>query len=313
MLGYIRKFVFATDKQILIFIAVWLMVSAIPALAELPDAIVDTPEELQTVQTQPGSQSADDIAREMANPNAPMAKLTFKNITTFYEGNLPDSDNQVGNLTLFQPVFPFPLSDDGTTNLFVRPAFTFLTGQPSFDPIEGSFDGNTGLGDMGFDVALGKTYPSGWIVVGGVQGTIPIGTKSELTGGQLRLGPELIVCYINETGFLGGFPAHQWDVTGWGDNSYSTSTVEVFAGFFLGGGMNVQSNPMLSYDWKEEQWTIPLNLTVKKIVKIGSLPAQIAASFDYYIEKNDDFGPDWAFTLHFTPIVPNFVHSWLTQ
>ena len=50
--GTTRKFVFATDKQILIFIAVWLMVSAIPALAELPDAIVDTPEELQKVETQ---------------------------------------------------------------------------------------------------------------------------------------------------------------------------------------------------------------------------------------------------------------------
>lgn len=219
----------------------------------------------------------------------------------------------MGNLTLFQPIFPFPLTDDGTTNLFVRPAFTFLTGQPTYDQTQGTFNETTSLGDMGFDVALGQTYPSGWILLGGIQGTVPTGMKSELTGGQLRLGPELVVVYINTTGFIGAFPAHQWDVTGWRDESFSTSTLELFGGLFLGNGLNVQTNPVLSYNWEDEQWTVPLNITVKKVIKMGNLPVQVGASIDYFLEANDDFGPDWAFSLSFTPIVPNFVYSWLTE
>lgn len=288
-------------------------IASAPVLAELPEAIVNSPEELQKVEQQPSGQTSDDLSRELSNPNTPLAKLTLENTTTFYDGDLPNSDDQWSNLTLFQPIFPFPLVDDGTTNLFVRPAFTFLTGRPSYDSSEGIFYDETGLGDMGFDVALGQTYTSGWIIVGGIQGTIPTGTRTELTGGQFRLGPELAVVYMNKKGFIGAFPQHQWDVSGWKDNAYSTTNIELWGGVFLEDGWTLITNPVLSYDWEGEQWTIPLNLTAKKVVQLGSVPLQISGSFDYFVEQSDEFGPEWAFTLSFTPIVPNFIYSWLTK
>lgn len=79
---------------------------------------------------------------------------------------------------------------------------------------------------------------------------------------------------------------------------------------FLPGGWTVGTYPVLSYDWEADQATIPLNLTVRKVVKFGNTPVQISVGFDYYVEQSDDFGPDFGFKVSFTPIVPNFIHGW---
>ena len=55
--------------------------------------------------------SADEIAKELANPNASLAKLEFENQFTWYKGDLPDADDQSNYTLLFQPVFPFTLAD----------------------------------------------------------------------------------------------------------------------------------------------------------------------------------------------------------
>ena len=57
--------------------------------------------------------------------------------------------------------------------------------------------------------------------------------------------------------------------------------------------------------------TIPVNVTVRKVVKFGNTPMQLAVVFDYFIEKNDDFGPDYGLKLSITPVVPNFIYEWL--
>lgn len=271
------------------------------------EAQIDQPDELEQATGAPETMSKDDLSRELTNPNTPLAKLSLKNTTTFFEGDLPDADDQVSNLFLFQPVFPFPLTDDGTRNLFIRPAFAFLTSQPLFDQTDGEFKSVTRLGDMGFDVALGQSFDSGFVVVGGMQGTVPIG-HSDVSGQQLRLGPEFLGAYINEVGGVAAFPAHQWNVAG-GGPAYSTSTLELFAIKFMGDGWSGGTNPQLAYDWQNDQATIPLNLTLRKIVQFGDIPAQISGSFDYFVEKNDAFGPEYAFTITVTPIVPNFIYD----
>lgn len=56
-------------------------------------------------------------------------------------------------MTLFQPTFPFPLTDDGTTNLFIRPGIPYIWEQPVCNATK-KFDKVSGFGDWGFDIAL---------------------------------------------------------------------------------------------------------------------------------------------------------------
>ncbi|VAW70376.1 hypothetical protein MNBD_GAMMA09-1417 [hydrothermal vent metagenome] len=269
---------------------------------------IDTPEELRVAESEPNKLSSDDLARELNNPNTPLAKLTIEYTTTAFDGNTPGAGNENVNVILFKPVFPFPLNGDGTKNFFFRPVLAYAIEQPIFDSSEGRFKSRSGLGDMGFDLAVGQTYDSGLILVGGLQGTLPIGSD-DLTGDQYRLGPEFIVSHFNASRVLAAFPAHQWDVSG-GGSSYSKTTLELFALKFLPGGWTVGTQPKMSYDWKADQATIPLNLTVRKVVRLGNMPVQLSAGFDYYVEKNNDFGPDFGFIFSITPVVSNFVYEW---
>ena len=48
---------------------------------------IDHPEELDEAQDTPGALSADDLSSELANPNSPLAKLSFDTAYTAFDGN----------------------------------------------------------------------------------------------------------------------------------------------------------------------------------------------------------------------------------
>ena len=268
---------------------------------------IDRPDELSTGHDSPHELSADQLSKELSNPNSPLASLTIKQTYTSFKGSLPGASNQSSNLTLFQPSFPFPLTEDGTTNLFIRPAFPYFWQQPVYDAQNNRFRNVSGFGDIGFDVAVGRSYDSGLVLVGGAQGTLPTGS-SGLTADQWRLGPEFLVAKISKTHYWALFPSHQWDISG-GDGSYSTSQLEIFGGFYLPNAWTIYTDSKWSYDWVSSQATIPLNLSVSKVTKLGNVPLKISLGVDYFVEQNELFGQDWAITLNITPIVPNFIYN----
>jgi len=135
--------------------------------------------------------SAEEAAKELANPNTPLATLNFTYQIRRYDGDLPDADGQVGQTLLFQPAFPFKL-DNGDV-VFFRPGIPIQLRQPVFDPSSQGFDDKFGLGDIGFDLVYGQTYRSGVIVAWGGAGTLPSATSSKLGSGRFSLGPEVLV------------------------------------------------------------------------------------------------------------------------
>ncbi len=110
----------------------------------------------------------------------------------------------------------------------------------------------------------------------------------------------------------GIFPSHQWNVTSRSDRrSFSTTRIQGFLGFLPGGGWNVGSAPIMNYDWKSGEWTIPLNLGASKTVSIGDTPVKIELEINYYVEQPDAFGPQWMVGLNLTPVVHNFINDWI--
>ena len=269
---------------------------------------IDTVQETEQATEKPHELTSDDLARELASPNTPLARLTFEINTTFFDNDVTGNDKtEVANFLLFQPIFPFPLTDDGTTNLFVRPAFTFFTKSPVFDAGDANFDSESGFGDWGYDIALGRSYDSGIIVVGGVQGTIPIG-EDDFTGDTWRMGPEFIMAHLNKERAFAIFPQHQWDFAGNGDD-FSSTTIQPIYLKFLSGGWVVGTSPEIVYDWKNNQLTLPIDLEVRKLVKMGNVPVQLKMNLDYFVERDDDFGPKFQIKVSFTPIVKNFIYA----
>ncbi len=253
----------------------------------------------------PAGKSADEVARSLSNPNTPLASLNFENGFTWYEGDLPGASDQTSYYLLFQPVLPFPIDSQGTT-VFWRPAVPLLFNQPVFDTNRAEFkDATFGIGDIGFDLAIGRTEKNGFLWAFGTLVTLPTATNEDFAGKQFRAGPEMILGLFMKQGVIAFFPSHQWDVAGWSDNHYSTTTAQVGGVMFLGDGMTVGSLPKMSYNWESDEWTVPLNLVFSQTIVTGSQPIKHTLNFDYYVEQPDAFGPKFMFRYTLTPVVEN--------
>ena len=267
-------------------------------------------------QEEHNEKSADEVARELANPNASLAKLEFENNYIWYKGDLPDADDQSNYILLFQPVFPFtlePTASGGKANLFFRPALPLLIDQPVPSSKNGvfDFDSVSGIGDTGFDVMYGVTEKSGLLWALGGLGTLPTATDSDVAGGQFRFGPEFLLAKFEKWGIYGIFPGHQWNVTGWKDESYSTTKVQFFLLALPGHGWSMGTTPTIFYDWKSEDWTIPLHGKVGKTVIFDKMPVKFEIEVNYFVEQPDAFGPEWLVSFNITPVVPNFIEQWI--
>ena len=251
--------------------------------------------------------SANEMAAELANPNTPLASLTFKLQFRGFTGDLPNADDQNSTTLLFQPSLPFPL-DNGDTILF-RPAIPLLIDQPMFNARDLDFDETTGLGDISFDLAYARTSDTGILTALGIVSSLPTATD-DLGSDRFTLGPEILLGKLTEKYVVGVFPNHQWDIGGTGDADINLTTMQVFATYLPMGGWNVGSVPIMNYDHNTNDWTIPLNLQLGKTIIANGRPWKLAMELNYYIEQPDPFGPDWMIGFIVTPVVKNRVAEW---
>jgi hypothetical protein len=249
------------------------------------------------------AKSADEIAKSLANPNTPLASITVKNQVRSFSGSLPNASSQTGYTALLQPSFPFAL-DNGSLILW-RPALPIVVDQPVFNADKLDFESENGLGDLAFDLAYATTSEAGVMTAFGLITTLPTASSSVLGSGKWSIGPEVLVGKITDKYVLGAFPNHQWDVAGWGENSVSMTSIQLFATWLPGGGWNVGSVPISSYDWTNSQWNIPINLQVGKTVIWNETPWKISAEVNYYVEKSDAFGAEWMVSFNIAPVVQN--------
>ena len=254
--------------------------------------------------------SADDVARELSNPNSSLATLTMKNQYRWYTGDLPDADDQDNYTMLLQPVFPLSLPKDGSgdnSTIFFRPGIPLVFNQPVPGEKDGVFDweGISALGDIGFDLSYGVSKKSGLLWAFGMVGTLPTATDSDVAGKQLRLGPEFLLAKFEKWGLYGIFPSHQWDVTGWSDEPFSTTQLQLVLTFILSDGWTAGTSPIGYYNWESSDWTIPIQLNVSKTVVLGKMPWKFQVEANYYVEQPDAFGPEWMISFNISPVVSN--------
>jgi hypothetical protein len=249
--------------------------------------------------------TAAETAKELANPNTALASLTLKSQLTSWDGSLLP-DGQLSGTFLFQPSMPFPVND--TDRIYLRPALSVLVNQPVADA-SGNVRGVSGFGDLVMDLAYGRTFKSGWILLAGTVTSIPIGADG-LSSRTWSLGPEFFVGHGFKWGFLGLLPNHQWNVVG--DKEVSLTTIQPIVTFLLGDGWALGTSPLINHNWIADQWTVPIQLQLSNTVMIGKLPLKLALEFDYYAVSPSAVGQNWFIGFNIIPVVPNVLANWLS-
>ena len=163
------------------------------------------------------------------------------------------------------------------------------------------------LGNISFDAAIGKSFPSGLQLIGGLAGTLPTATDSNLNTKQLLLGPEFFAGWKFDWGFLGALVNHQWNVTGWDDSTTSITGGQYFYTINLKDAWQIQAQPTWSYNHEadsDNKFTFPLGIGVSKTIIVGKTPWKFSLQYWNYIESPDAFGPEHQIRFQIAPVVP---------
>jgi hypothetical protein len=129
----------------------------------------------------------------------------------------------------------------------------------------------------------------------------PSASDDAIGGEKWGAGPTAVVLR-QDHGFTYGILAnHVWSFAGNDKRQDVSSTfMQPFLTYTTKTATTFQLNTESTYDWENSRWTVPVNVGVAQLVKIGPLPVQLQLGYRYYAERPIG-GPDWGirFTLTF--------------
>ena len=244
--------------------------------------------------------AADDdaeLAKKLSNPVASLISVPLQSNWDFGIG-VNDATRFTMNV---QPVIPVSLNDDW--NLIIRTIIPVIDAESPAPGIASA----SGLGDINqsFFFSPKKPTAGGWILGAGPVLLWPSATNDLLGSGKWGAGPTALA--LKQTGgwTYGILANHLWSYAGEGDRADVNATfVQPFVSFTTKTKTTFTLNAESSYDWNHSQWSVPLNLMVGQLFKVGGQPMQFSIGGRYYAEGPQG-GPEWGVRAALTLLFPN--------
>jgi hypothetical protein len=259
-------------KGVLLALAV---TTAMPSAAEEAGA--------QPVTDEARVDQAAELAKKLSNP---VASLISVPLQYNYDQNYgPDEDGSKSLLNI-QPVWPFSFGEDW--NLITRTIIPVVAQQdipPGTD--------RSGLGDTMQSFFFSPKEPvGGCILAAGPVFLYPTATDDVLGGGKWGVGPTVLALRQDGGWTYGLLANHLESFAGEGGRADLSATfLQPFVSYVTKTKTTVGLNTETSYDWENERWSVPVNLTVAQLVKVGKLPLSLTAGLRYWAESPED-GPE---------------------
>jgi hypothetical protein len=228
------------------------------------------------------TESVEKVARELANPLAPIT--TFVSQFRVELGSGPDDDTNY-QLRL-QPSFFKPFADQSAFLLRTIVPLRFNK-WPTND---------SGLGDITLTPYYVPDVTHSTFLGFGGTFTIPTATKEPLGSGKWSAGPALLLAQVGQPITWGGLVQHIWSFAGQSDrSSISVSTVQPFITYLLGNGWAATLTSETTYNWQadgNEKWTVPIGAQIAKVLQIGGNFFNFGLAGVYYAER-PAYAPEW--------------------
>jgi hypothetical protein len=221
------------------------------------------------------------LAMQLSNPVAALISVPLQ---LNYDQDIGPADDGDRWLLNAQPVIPFDLNDEW--NLISRTILP-LVSQSDIFPGAGSQDG---IGDVVQSVFFSPKAPtsSGWIWGAGPVLLLPTGSDDLLTTDQWGAGPTVVLLKQSNGWTRGVLANHLWSFAGDDDRAdvnatflqpfltYTTPTQWTF-------GLNTES----TYDWEAEQWSVPVNASASRLLRIGTQLVSVGGGLRYWLDSPD--------------------------
>ena len=229
-------------------------------------------------------EDAQDLAKKLSNPVAAMISVPFQ---FNYDEGFGPNDGQKVTLNI-QPVIPISLSENW--NVISRTILPVIWQ----NDIAGDTGEQTGLGDITQSLFFSPKNPGPSGIIWGVGPAflVPTGTDDLLGTGKWGAGPTAVVLKQMGGWTVGGLANHIWSFAGDDDRTDVNSTfLQPFISYTTHNAWTFGVNTESTYNWETEEWSVPINFTVAKLVKFDQQPVSFTAGVRYWAESPES-GPD---------------------
>lgn len=234
------------------------------------------------------------LAKKLQNPVASLISVPIQNNWDFGIGPA----NAMRYTANIQPVVPVSLSEDW--NLITR---TILPVVYAESPVAGGRD-VSGLADVVQSFFLSPKAPvGGWILGAGPVFLWPTATDSVLGAGRWGAGPTAVALRQQGGWTYGALVNHLWSYAGWGSQNVNATFLQPFVSFTTKKQTTYTLNTESTYNWTNNQWTMPLNVAIAQLLQVRGQPLQLQAGARYYAEGPSG-GPEWGLRFSVTLLFP---------
>ncbi len=226
-----------------------------------------------------------EMAMKLSNPLAAMISLPMQ-LNYDQDFGVEDTGNRF--LMNVQPVVPISISENW--NMISRTILPVI----SQDELAAGTGRQTGLGDTSESLWFSPVKPTDKGLIWGIGPVIliPTATDDLLGGGKWGIGPTFVALRQNGPWTIGALGNHIWSVAGSDNRSDISSTfIQPFINYGTPTAVTYALNTESSYDWKSEQWSIPVNLMVSKLVSFDKQMVSFQGGIRYWV-KSTDSGPE---------------------
>jgi hypothetical protein len=243
-----------------------------------------------------GAQTADELAKKLSNPIASLISVPFQ---YNYNSGFGDGDGEQSYVNI-QPVIPISIGPNW--NLISRTILPVVN-QKDFSDDYGTVNG---IGNITQSFFFSPKEPTQGGLTWGVGPVIQIPTASDgIAPDQWGAGITGVALKQSNGWTMGILANHVWSI-GKSDEfgDASNTFLQPFLSFTTPKATTFAINTESSYNWETEEWSVPINMSVAQLVKIGGKPVQLMGGVRYWADS-PEAGPDgWGARLAVTYLFP---------